>query len=339
MAVLCVGLAQLRRVVPPPAGAGRGAVVGRSHPPMNLKALSAVGCGSAVGTCLAVAAVVAVIARRRRRADTLRQHGATRLFLVRHAERQDHKFPQWAATAARPHDAPLSDEGFEQARRTGRELRRRVKATGGVDYVRTSPLVRCVQTAACLTASVGVPALPLQVDEALCEEEAYLRPRMMGTHRLSVPAAERTAVPRTCDDAPRGVCQPVLLRPSDLLSIHRQVDLSYRGQACPVEHDPATGVELDASTHQPQCAEERARRVVAALSQLAPPGSTTVLVTHGRFARRLGELLLGHTCGNFAYSELAELVCVDGEDCGAGKWSAVGERWSPSGDAGRSSMA
>ena len=183
--------------------------------------------------------------------------------------------------------------------------------------------------------AMGKPSLVVQIDEALCEEEQYLRPRMMGTHKRSVPAADRTAVSPTCD-APRGVCQPVLLRPGDLLSIHRKLDLNYRGSVCMVEHDPRTGVELNAVTKRPQSADERARLIVDGITSLVPVGSTTVLVTHGAFARRLGALLLGKNRPNewaeFGYAEVAELCCT-GEECRSGMWHVAGERYAPMGAA------
>ena len=261
--------------------------------------------------------------------------GMRRIFLVRHAERLDHASPEWAAHASRPHDSPLSKLGVEQAELSGEHLLGR-KLVGTV-YVRSSPLVRCVQTAAALTRSLGMPQHPVQIDEALCEEEPYLRPRMMGTHRHSVPAGERVAVAPTCD-APRGVCQPVLLRAGDLISIHPHIDPTYCTSACVVAHDAVTGAELNGASGLPQTAQQRAQAIVDHLDAVAPPGGTTVLVTHGAFARRLGEILIGEAWANFGYAEAAELVCDGGEDgssFGPGAWRVVG-RWAPAGDAGRS---
>ena len=283
------------------------------------------------------AAVVLLFRYRRKRAQLLPP--TTRIFLVRHAEREDHARPAWAAHASRPHDSPLSEEGFDQARCTGEYLRGLTE--GQTLYVRCSPLVRTVQTAACLTAAMGVPTLPIQADDALCEKERHLRPRMMGTHKHSVQPGDRTAVAPTCD-APRGVCQPVLLRPGDLMSIHRYMDLSYRGEVCPVEFDLASGAELNARTRQPQSSEERAQHVAGGIARLAPVGATTVLVTHGAFARLLGEQLLGvhlpADWANFGYGEVAQL-CATNDDCAPGNWRVVGERFAPAGDAGRSCQA
>ena len=167
---------------------------------------------TARGCCAAAAAALLALALRWRRSQLSRLAPMTRVFLIRHAERQDHVFPEWAMHAARPHDSPLSEQGFDQARLTGEHLRNCIH--GKELYIRSSPLVRCVQTAACLTAALHKPGWPIQIDEALCELERFLTPRMLGTHRLSVPPADRTAVAPTCDGAPRGVCRPVLFRGS-----------------------------------------------------------------------------------------------------------------------------
>ena len=204
--------------------------------------------------------------------------------------------------------------------------------------VRSSPLIRCVQTAAQICSALGLPEQPVQIDDALCEEQSHLRPRMMGTHRASVQAADRTAVAPTCEVAPRGVCAPVLLRPGDLVSVHRHIDVAHRGTACLVEHDRRTGCELDGRTGAPRSAQQRARAVVASIGTLAPVGCATVLVTHGAFARRLGELLVGEEgWANFRYAEVAQFEC-DGSrgDYGPGAWTLVG-RWAPASDARRSS--
>ena len=83
--------------------------------------------------------------------------------------------------------------------------------------------------------------------------------------------------------------------------------------------------------------DERARAIVDDLATLVPVGATTVLVTHGAFAGRLARLLLGPSAhvSDFGYAEVAELVCHTGDNCGAGQWETVGERFAPAGDAGR----
>jgi broad specificity phosphatase PhoE len=64
------------------------------------------------------------------------------LWLARHANRQDFADPDWAATADRPHDPGLSDDGVEQAKQLGRRV-----AGLGVDRIVSSPFLRAVETA------------------------------------------------------------------------------------------------------------------------------------------------------------------------------------------------
>lgn len=77
------------------------------------------------------------------------------LYLVRHGERRDDVDPAWAATAERPHDPPLTDEGRRQARLTGDRL-----ADAGIDAVFTSPYRRAVETAHHVAAPHEVPVRP-----------------------------------------------------------------------------------------------------------------------------------------------------------------------------------
>jgi len=64
------------------------------------------------------------------------------LWLARHANRQDFANPDWAATADRPHDPGLSDDGVGQARKLGRRTTQL-----DIDRIVTSPFLRAVETA------------------------------------------------------------------------------------------------------------------------------------------------------------------------------------------------
>lgn len=64
------------------------------------------------------------------------------LWLARHANRQDFADPEWAATADRPHDPGLSEDGIHQAKQLGRRV-----AALDIDQILSSPFLRAVETA------------------------------------------------------------------------------------------------------------------------------------------------------------------------------------------------
>ena len=76
----------------------------------------------------------------------------------------------------------------------------------------SSPLVRTVQTASHVAVALGEFTGPLRVEQGLCEDIDCLRPRMLGTHRHAVlPEEGFPGVKADVEEAPRGVCRPVLL--------------------------------------------------------------------------------------------------------------------------------
>jgi broad specificity phosphatase PhoE len=83
------------------------------------------------------------------------------IWLVRHGNRQDFVDPDWALTAPRPHDTPLSPDGLEQARDTGRRL-----ASEPIDHLFCSPFLRAVQTACLIGKEIGKP---VKVEQGLAE--------------------------------------------------------------------------------------------------------------------------------------------------------------------------
>lgn len=74
------------------------------------------------------------------------------LWLCRHGQRRDTVDPDWAATADRPHDPPLTDHGRWQARQVGDRL-----AGAGVDAVYASPFSRTVETASLVAERLDLP--------------------------------------------------------------------------------------------------------------------------------------------------------------------------------------
>lgn len=64
------------------------------------------------------------------------------LWLARHANRQDFADPEWAATADRPHDPGLSEDGIHQAKQLGQRV-----AALDIERILSSPFLRAVETA------------------------------------------------------------------------------------------------------------------------------------------------------------------------------------------------
>ncbi|CAJ1948145.1 unnamed protein product [Sphenostylis stenocarpa] len=66
--------------------------------------------------------------------------------VMRHGDRMDNFEPMWVATATRPWDPPLIQQGRARAFATGRSFRKILPFT--LNRVFVSPFLRCVQTAA-----------------------------------------------------------------------------------------------------------------------------------------------------------------------------------------------
>ena len=102
------------------------------------------------------------LTRHRSLADAV-DHPSGSVWIVRHGERIDVVEPEWLSTAERPHDPPLTEYGRQQAAVTGAHLAARGDR---VDFVYTSPFLRCVQTAAAIAKHLDAP---LRVEPGLCE--------------------------------------------------------------------------------------------------------------------------------------------------------------------------
>lgn len=72
--------------------------------------------------------------------------------VLRHADRLDFSDHSWAATAARPWDPPLMEQGLLRAFNTGRVIMNDIGSP--IHRVFVSPFLRCLQTAAQVVAAV-----------------------------------------------------------------------------------------------------------------------------------------------------------------------------------------
>jgi probable phosphoglycerate mutase len=105
-----------------------------------------------------------------------------RVFLVRHAMRQDNEDKSWGQTAARPDDPPLSPTGRVQARETGRYLKDK-----GITALYCSPFLRAIQTAQMVSEEIGVR---IRVENALSE---WLNPKWFEQRPELTPLEETRA--------------------------------------------------------------------------------------------------------------------------------------------------
>ena len=76
----------------------------------------------------------------------------TKLYVIRHGSRVDHEDRSWGKTAERPHDPPISEKGWRQARQTGRYLQDK-----GITAVFASPFIRTIQTATAICDALDLP--------------------------------------------------------------------------------------------------------------------------------------------------------------------------------------
>jgi broad specificity phosphatase PhoE len=110
--------------------------------------------------------------------------------VARHAERQDYvmrdRGENFLPSTDRPWDPPLSENGLEQGRNLGKEIRKSLMEHGlsPVMAVYSSPLIRCLQTAS--TATEGLLTTQESKDdgdvEASGPDEAYRHPEALQVH-------------------------------------------------------------------------------------------------------------------------------------------------------------
>lgn len=140
------------------------------------------------------------------------------VIVVRHGERQDRVNPDYAKTAARPNDSPLTDAGLETSKKLGAYLATNKLSSLEDVVILTSPLVRCVQTAdgivqGMLAANPSVSTVPIAVEPVLAgvgwlPKDGHPPPPPMGkghpTHGAppGVPECWETGPEPSCGDEP-----------------------------------------------------------------------------------------------------------------------------------------
>jgi broad specificity phosphatase PhoE len=91
-----------------------------------------------------------------------------KIWIARHANRQDFVNPEWLLTAERRYDPPLSEDGFVQAQQLAQRLKEEK-----IHHIFASPFLRTVQTA---NAVAEILDLPIKLETGLSE---WLNPDWM----------------------------------------------------------------------------------------------------------------------------------------------------------------
>lgn len=130
------------------------------------------------------------------------------IFLTRHGHRQDRVFKKWRSFITRPWDIPLSNLGISQAEEIAEDLEEKK-----LDYIFSSPFVRCVQTADIIGRRAGID---VHIEHGLCEllrsswfegNPDWLDVRELRNHYISVVDEHVSNVPRPTWPEGRGSCR------------------------------------------------------------------------------------------------------------------------------------
>eukprot|EP01060_Flectonema_neradi_P004840 TRINITY_DN13180_c5_g1_i1.p1 TRINITY_DN13180_c5_g1~~TRINITY_DN13180_c5_g1_i1.p1 ORF type:complete len:287 (+),score=33.37 TRINITY_DN13180_c5_g1_i1:47-907(+) len=214
----------------------------------------------------------------------------SRVFIARHGERMDHVKPEWSKTAARGHDSPLSSTGKLQAKDLGTYLKDRIGSNDVVMY--SSPFIRAVQTARHAMSRMHLSDIDLSIESCFAETETSVHKKMM--------LAEKN--PRVH----QGLCKPVLLSPSDLMSVFSDINLDYIDVAS-VTYDEH-GWEIDSASAEPQTMRTRVNTCISQfLSQPRNSNKDVVIFAHDGVTKAVIKSLTGFDIPKVRYTEVYEL--------------------------------
>ena len=219
------------------------------------------------------------------------------LCLARHGAREDYahkaRGENWQQSAARPWDPPLTAGGVEQGARLGTGLAAHLHRLGRrpVDRIISSPLLRCVQTAAAAAAELGMGEI--SVEPALTEgmlEHWYRSWAVPGADSTwGGPAHARMGTP----SPPRGELHPASHQPAfELLMSAEEAEEAlragggeggYLGVRVSRTYRALAGFPLDRRWGAFESEEELSERMHQVLTALARryPSETLLLCSHG----------------------------------------------------------
>lgn len=209
------------------------------------------------------------------------------IFIVRHSERVDHKNPEFGKTYFRPHDSPITDNGFVLAEKLGEYLVQHYKVNPADVVILSSPLLRCVQTShgiitGALRAAASTAALdsiPLYLEPAIMEGPYWMYFDMR--HNPSVVAPDGSAF-----HCPSPVYNDAAFH-RESTSPHVQLENPF--PLHPAPHFTIKDNALADASFPDRCA----HAAEALLTAPALEGKTVVLLGHGETVLRVLHALKG----------------------------------------------
>ncbi|XP_062519314.1 ubiquitin-associated and SH3 domain-containing protein A-like [Corticium candelabrum] len=119
---------------------------------------------------------------------------AQTIYIVRHGERLDFVDRLWRrSNPERSYDPPLTDKGLLQAKAVGQEIKSK---TLDIKHVISSPFSRCLQTAMCISETLGSQSVG--ISNGLCE---VMNPNCYVTRRVILPTPQLESLNVTLDDS------------------------------------------------------------------------------------------------------------------------------------------
>lgn len=170
----------------------------------------------------------------------------TRIFTIRHGEREDHINLKWQNSAHRVHDPPLSTQGIQQAEDCGKFLKSKLKESKNFKPVfLVSPYIRCVQTAKTIITSMELNEdILINIEQGFGEANKHMRKRLFATHDHSNSINEITG-------KQRGFVEPIMLGPGDLVALAHPIGINFNHQTLHEVNYTTTGYEILNSTNKP----------------------------------------------------------------------------------------
>ncbi|KAI5690693.1 Histidine phosphatase superfamily [Leishmania braziliensis] len=214
------------------------------------------------------AAATGLALPRRFQPPQLRTMPPAHIFIVRHSERLDLRDREFAKSYSRPHDSPITEDGFVLARKLGEYLVSHYHIDPVDVVILSSPLLRCVQTSDGIVAGVlrasaasaKVNTIPVYLEPAIMEGPYWMHLDMLnnpsvvepndGHFHCPEPVYNDAAFHRDSTSQHVQLHNPFPLHPAPTFTVKdkKLVDPSFPGRCIQASKKLLTVPELDGKT-------------------------------------------------------------------------------------------